>query len=323
MNDAFTGVAHADLAVAVPGAVGDDFNIQDHTPGDRSAFLTFTDVNPALAGAGIQGLGSDVVIRSGQWDVSSLGFHDTTYVSASGNGEWVVFGEGSAQPVGRVIMYDAAVDRVSGAVPVSALMINSSETVRGVGLNNDGTLGVVLGSLEASFFSYDPFSPPTLSRQGGVAVTPGGSGAALHPLHANSQSLDNPGGFYQPDIHMAFVGSGDGAVEIFDTFHSALSGRLFIKDLPSGPLKAVLPFPGDNAAFTCATRVVRDRSGTNIGEAVEIFAGGNFATPHPASGGPTEDSCIVVKLVGITSGGGVVVIDVRKGDVLRFHPSRP
>jgi len=30
----------------------------------------------------------------------------------------------------------------------------------------------------------------------------------------------------------------------------------------------------------------------------------------------------VVKLVGITDRGGVVVIDVRKSDVLRFHPTR-
>lgn len=101
-----------------------------------------------------------------------------------------------------------------------------------------------------------------------------------------------------------------------------MSGKLYIKDLPSGPLKAVLPFPGDNVGLTCATRVVLDDVGNNIGDAVEIFQGGDFNTPHPAGGGPTEDSCIVVKLVGITDVGGVVVVDVRKSDVLRLHPSR-
>ncbi|MCH7890733.1 MAG: hypothetical protein IH921_04435, partial [Gemmatimonadetes bacterium] len=59
-----------------------------------------------------------------------------------------------------------------------------------------------------------------------------------------------------------------------------------------------------------------------IGEAVEIFQGGNFDTPHPASGPPTEDACIVVKLIGITDVGGVVVVDVRKSDVLSLHPTR-
>jgi len=175
---------------------------------------------------------------------------------------------------------------------------------------------VALGSVEASFFSTD------LRLQGSSIITPGGSGAVLHPLHANSKSLDNPTGLYQPDTHMGFVGSGDRAIDIIDTFHFFRAGRIFIKDLPSGPLKAVLPFPGDNAGLTCATRAVFDQSGDNIGEAIAIFAGGDFNTPHPASGGPTEDACIVVKLVAITDVSGVVVIDVRKSDVLNLYPSR-
>ena len=259
---------------------------------------------------------NDVVVRPGRWSVENVGFHDTTYVSASGNGGWVVFGEGSLSPVGRIIMYEALTDVVSGAISVADLMINGSETVRGIGLNNDGTLGVALGSLEASFFSTD------LRLQGSTVITPGGSGAVLHPLHANSLSLDNPTGLYQPDTHLAFVGTGDKTVEIIDTFHFIKSGRIFTKDLPSGPLKAVLPFPGDNAGLTCTTRVVLDQSGANIGSAIEIFAGGDFNSLHPAAGGPTEDACIVVKLVGITDVGGVVVVDVRKSDVLELHPSR-
>ena len=51
-------------------------------------------------------------------------------------------------------------------------------------------------------------------------------------------------------------------------------------------------------------------------------AGGDFNTPHPAIGGLTEDACTVVKLVGITDVGGVVVVDVRKSDVLSLHPTR-
>jgi hypothetical protein len=250
--ETFTGVAHADFVAAVPTGGDDNLNFQDHTPGDLSDFLTFTDVTPAATATGIQGLGGDAIVRAGRWSVPNVGFHDTTYVSSSGNGGWVVFGEGSVSPVGRVIMYEALTDVVSGSIAVSDLMINGSETVRGIGLNNDGTLGVALGSQEASFFSTD------LRLQGSAVITPGGSGAALHPLHANSRSIDNPTGLYQPDTHMAFVGSGDKTIEIIDTFHFFKSGRIFTKDLPSGPLKAVLPFPGDNAGLTCATRVVLD-----------------------------------------------------------------
>lgn len=315
-SDAFTGLAHVDFATDVRGATDDTFTIEDHTPGDRNDFITATAGSPAEAVTAIQLLGSDVLIRPGQWDVENIGFRDTTYVSASGNGGWVVFGEGSRSPTGRVIMYEANADVISGGIAVDDLLINGSETVRGVGLNYDGTLGVALGSLEAAFFSTD------LRLQGTALITPGASGAVLHPLHANSKSVDNPTGLYQPDTHMAFVGSGDLTIDIIDTFHFIKSGRIYIKDLPSGPLKAVLPFVEDNAGLTCSTRAVFDESGNNIGEAVEIFQGGDFNTPHPASGGPTEDACVVVKLVGITNVGGVVVVDVRKSDMLRLHPSR-
>ena len=248
--------------------------------------------------------------------MESLGFHDTTYVVASGDRDWVVFGEGSIQPVGRVIMYDAVADVVSGSISIDDLLINGSETVRGVGLNHDGTLGVALGSLEAAFFSTD------LRLQGTALITPGGAGAALHPLHANSKSVLNSGGVYLPDTHLSFVGSGDRTIDIIDTFHFNHSGRIYIKDVPAGPLQAVLPFPEDNVGLTCALTNVVDNVGATIGQAVEIYQGGDFNLPHPAIGGPTEDSCIVVKLVGITDRGGVVVVDVRKSDVLRFHPTR-
>ena len=284
-------------------------------PGDRSSNATGHGDDAAAAAAAIGGA-NDVITRAGRWSVENVGFHDTTYVSASGNGAWVVFGEGSISPVGRIIMYEAATDVVSGAIAVSDLMINGSETVRGIGLNNDGTLGVALGSLEASFFTTD------LRLQGSQVITPGGSGAVLHPLHADARSLDNLTEVYQPSTHLAFVGSGSKAIEIIDTFHFGIAGRIFTKDLPSGPLKAVLPFAGDNAGLTCASTPVVDRFGAGIGSAIEIFAGGNFNTPHPASGPPTEDACIVVKLVGITDVGGVVVVDVRKSDVLELHPTR-
>ena len=121
---------------------------------------------------------------------------------------------------------------------------------------------------------------------------------------------------------MAFVGTGERTVDIVDTFHFFRSGRIFIRDVVSGPLRAVLPFAADNVGNICQTTPVTDRTGAVIGDAVEIFAGGDFRNPHPATGGPTEDRCVVLKLFGVTDQGGVVVIDVRKSDILRNHPSR-
>ena len=67
---------------------------------------------------------------------------------------------------------------------------------------------------------------------------------------------------------------------------------------------------------------VHDTTGT-IGNAISIFQNGNFDTPYPATQPTaTDDRCIVVKLFGVTNTGGVVVVDVRKADILRDHPSR-
>ena len=314
-SDDFTGVAHADNVFAVQGPFNDSVQVNDHTPGSLNTLITGIDNNAATAVGQAVAVGSDAIARPGRWSVPNLGFHDTTFVSASGDGGWVVFGEGSTDPVGRIIMFEAVQDAISDAIEVDDLMINASETVRGIGLNYDGTLGIARGQ-DAYFFTTD------LRLQGRRVLPPGGAGAVLHPLHANAKSLQNTGGVYRPDTHLGFVGTGDRTIVIIDTFHFFRSGRIFIKDVPSGPLRAVLPFPEDNANFTCTSSTVTDQAGNTIGSAVEVFAGGNFNNPHPASGGPTEDSCIVVKLVGITDAGGVVVVDVRKSDLLRDHPSR-
>ena len=314
-SEDFTGVAHADNVFAVQGPFNDSVQVNDHTPGSLNTLITGIDNNAATAVGQAVAVGSDAIARPGRWSVPNLGFHDTTYVSASGDGGWVVFGEGSVDPVGRIIMYEAVQDAISVAIEVDDLMINASETVRGIGLNYDGTLGIARGQ-DAYFFTTD------LRMQGRRVLPPGGAGAVLHPLHANAKSLQNTGGVYRPDTHLGFVGTGERTIVIIDTFHFFRSGRIFIKDVPSGPLRAVLPFPEDNANFICASSTVTDQAGNTIGSAIEVYAGGDFNTPHPASGGPTEDSCIVVKLVVITDAGGVVVVDVRKSDLLRDHPTR-
>ena len=84
---------------------------------------------------------------------------------------------------------------------------------------------------------------------------------------------------------------------------------------------SVLPFPTDNTAFQCSTIPVQDKRGNTIGNAVQIYESGDFLRPI-APDGITEDRCVVMKLFATTSGGGVVVIDVRKADVLKEHPER-
>lgn len=320
----FWRVGHVD---AVGG--GASITFFDHTPGDPTSTLVGTAAGsvpdaPDSAAALIQPQSDIFIVKGQRWNINNVGFSDTTFVAASGDGGWVVFGDGNVSPVGRVIMYNAAADVISGSIAVGDLMSNAGEQVEGIGLNYDGTMGVVRGVGQVSFFT------PDLRLQGSPSLSiTGGSGAVLHPLHADAQSLTNPVGEYRPDTHLAFIGTGEHTVDVYDTFKFRRIGRVFIRDNINGPLRAALPFDADNKDATgtplnCHKEMVTDQSGNDIGEAIQIFQGGDFLNPWPADAGPggTEDRCVVVKLYGVTDSGGVAVINVRKSDVLRDHPSR-
>lgn len=300
--------------------------LYDHVPGFPDQVITgYAQTGngelPTDAWVDLVQQGSDAyMVEGARWNVPSLGFQDTTYVAGSGDGGWVAIGEGARSPVARVLMYRArpgGSTGLSGYVQVADLLTNPSEQVKGLGVNYDGTLTVVRG-LEAAYFIS-----PDLRLQGlteiPLAVT--GAGAALHPLHANFRTLENQSGQYRPDTHLSFVGTGERTIDIIDTFKFLRVGRVAIRDVIVGPLKAILPFPEDNAGFQCATTDVTDQAGNFIGQAVQLYEGGDFNSPIPPNG-ITEDRCVVAKLFGTTSSGGVVVVDVRKADVLREHPER-
>jgi hypothetical protein len=148
-----------------------------------------------------------------------------------------------------------------------------------------------------------------------------GAGGSFHPLHANQKTLENFVGQYHPDTHLAFAGTAGGEIDIIDTFKFTRIGQITLRDRVIGPLRATLPFPGDNAGLTCSTVPVQDLAGKPIGNAVRLYNNEDFTQPLPATGS-TEDACIVVNLFAITDVGGVVVVPVRKSDVLKYHPNR-
>lgn len=336
-NDAddFWAVAHIDSIGTAIDTVGmidgvpvlaAALTLFDHVPGFPDQVIlgraaTSAGEVPTDAWEELVAQGSDAhIVVGARWNVPSLGFQDTTFVAASGDGGWVAVGEGARAPVARVLMYEASPDEVtalSGVIPVADLFGNASEEVRGVGMNYDGTLGVARGRFAAYFFD------PDLRLQGmtEIPLAETGSGAALHPLHAHQKTQRNVAGEYRPDTHLAFVGTGQRTVDIIDTWRFRRIGRIAIRDVVNGPLRAVLPFPEDNAGLTCSTVAVNDKRGTYIGDAVQLYNGNDFNNPIGPNG-VSEDRCVVVKLFGTTSAGGVVVIDVRKGDILREHPAR-
>jgi hypothetical protein len=81
---------------------------------------------------------------------------------------------------------------------------------------------------------------------------------------------------------LSFVGTERNTIRIVGTDHYLSRGEIPIRDRVTGPLRAAEPLPQDNQGMTC----------------------------------PGNPNCVVVKLYGVTSAGGVVVVPVRARDIL-------
>jgi hypothetical protein len=216
---------------------------------------------------------SDIFWRYGNWDLLAVGLADTTYVDASGDHEWVAFGEGGKTTPSRIIFWDSNASQIHRRLLVSDLVNNASEAVRGVDLNRDGSLGASRGKVASYFYRTD------LRLQGSVTqVAEGGSGTVLHPDHPSYVQ-----GLPSSERTLAFLGTGDNKIKILDTVHFTERGELEIRDVIMGPFRSAPPLPSDNGGL-----------GRNCG----------------------GSNCVVVKLYGMTDRGELVVVDVRRKDIL-------
>jgi len=339
-SEDFWAIAHLDsigsgidtVALTVDTLTGDTtafvaagLTLFDHVPGFPDSILTAT-ANTTTADpvenawSRLSSQGSDIFVGPGsRWNIPGFAFADTTYVTASGDGGWVLIGEGATTPTGRVMMYRASqhdTTDLSSTLRVWDELTNAADFVTGVGLNYDGTLGVARGNA-AYFFDTEL----QLNGTVGLSAGGGGSGAALHPLHANQKTLENFTGAYRPDTHLAFVGTAEGTIDIIDTFKFTRIGQITIRDRITGPLRAVLPSAADNDGLTCASIPVTGKAGNAIGNAIQLYEGEDFIQPILPDG-VTEDACVVIKLFATTSANGVVVVPVRKVDIFKYHPNR-
>lgn len=257
-------------------ADGATFTIWDHEPGHPGRTIRIGPVEPddMLAVLDslrtIEGRRVDVLWYADHtWNVDAIGLSDTTFVAASGDRRWVAFGEGATGPTGRIMLWNAALSRLSSVVNISDLVGNASERVLGVALNENGSLGVARGQQAAYFFTNDLRHQGRFERD----LVGGAGGVTLHPGHATINGSD--------ETTLAFAGTGRKSIKIIDTFHFYERGEILIRDDVIGPLRASLPLPSDNAGLSC----------------------------------PMDDRCVIAKLYGVTSTGGVVVVNVRRRDL--------
>jgi hypothetical protein len=271
-------IFHVDsVAIVKPDpnlAVSDTLVLYDHPYGQLGPTIESRDVLPPDAVTEIRGLGSDAFTILNM-DMTSLELTDTTFVAASGDRQWVGFGEGNTQGgTGRIMMVNdlpatAAPGFFSPAVTVTDIVDNASEKVFGLAIDATG-LQVTSHGLQTYMAALDlPFH---LRLDGVYDSFDNGAGVAYHPLANSTLSL--------AENRVSFSATASGVIEVIDVAHYNNRGRFVTKGNLYGPLRASLPLPGDNAGLTC----------------------------------PGDVNCIVLKLFGLTSS-GMVVIDVRASDI--------
>jgi hypothetical protein len=179
--------------------------------------------------------GADVV-GVPNFDIKSLGLRDTTFVAASGDRQWIAFGEAHTDSAGRVMMVQNPGNFFSPSMNVKDLVNNASERIFGLALNSDGSTAAAHG-LESYFFETQ-FSLH-LRLQGKVNTFDSGSGIAFHP--------DNRDGLPDGDArNTAFVASANGTIEIVDTYHYTSRGTLPVRANLYGPIRVTGRFPNDD-----------------------------------------------------------------------------
>jgi len=226
------------IGASLPSSsASDTLFIWDHPYGQKTGSIAVLDTIPlnAVAAAVAGGSDAEAVLRL---DVTSLPLTDTTFAAASGNGNWVAFGEGHTTGAGRVVLVADSAGPVpqffSPLVTISDLTDNASEQVFGLALDLTG--GTVASHGTQAFFA-DVDDPFHLRLQGKYDSFDNGAGITFHPL-ADGILTPSP-------QRIAFVAASSGVIEVVDIAYYINRGKLQLKNPIYGPLRASGPMPGD------------------------------------------------------------------------------
>jgi hypothetical protein len=226
------------IGAALPTSQNSDtLFIWDHPYGQRSGVIAVHDTIPTNAIAQAVAGGSDAELQL-RLDITSLGLTDTTFVAASGNRNWIAFGEGHKTGAGRVVMVADSTPNgpnfFSPPVTIADLTDNASEQVFGLALDLSGNTVASHGTQSYFASVSDPFH---LRLQGKYDSFDDGAGVVFHP------AADGP---LTPEAQrLAFVGARSGVIEVVDVAYYVNRARLQLKNPIYGPLRASLPMPGD------------------------------------------------------------------------------
>ena len=241
-------VANIDDAGVTPApatsSANDALTLCDHASGSAAVPTCVTSTGGILAAIDALKLAvpqTDIDAKP-NLDENSIGLSDTTFATASGDGKWIAFGEGHTGTYGRALMLqdDGTVpDRytyASPAINILDLIKNAANQVYGIALDKTGKTVGIHGA-ESYFATVD--QPFNLRLQGSKSTFSQGAGIAFHP---NADGVTTP-----QQNRLAFVASANGSIEMIDiAYYDYQRGALATKYNLYGPLRASLPFPGDD-----------------------------------------------------------------------------
>jgi hypothetical protein len=242
-------VANVDYASVTPASASslnnDALTLCDHASGTTDAQTCATTTNgiQATIDALLAAVPTSDVEAGVNLDESSLGLSDTTFAAASGDGQWVTFGEGNTtRAYGRdfLLRDDGTVPGkytyASPAINVADLINNAADKIYGVALDKTGkTLGI---HGQESYFAAVS-QPFTQRLQGKKSTFAQGAGITFHPNADGTTTTASD--------RLAFVASANGSIEMVDiAYYDFSRGSLATKYNLYGPLRASLPFPGDD-----------------------------------------------------------------------------
>lgn len=214
----------------------------DHPYGQKTgAALSNIDSTVAGAVAGLQAKGPSDVFLVRNLDVASLALTDTTFAAASGNSQWIAFGEGNTKSrAGRLMLVNDPSGPMPGffspSVTVTDILDNASEPVFGIAIDKTGDMVAAHGAQSYFAAIQDPFH---LRLQGKYDSFDTGAGIAFHP---DANGVITPSG-----ARLAFVASSNGTIELMDVAYYVNRGKLNIKGQLYGPLRVSRRFASDPA----------------------------------------------------------------------------
>lgn len=235
------------IIITNTNGAGNFLGFYDHPAGQDTGLIARFDADPVRAMDSLAAHGSDVV-KVYHLDPTTLALNDTTFVAASGNRNWVAFGQGntSGAPGKVVAVADSTAvgpNSLSPSVQVTDLVNNASQPVFGLAVDKDGSVVGMHGNSTSLASGQNPYS---LRLQGTYPALNGGTGIAFDPLAAGDTT--------NQANRLVFMSSGN-AIQIADIFHysnratvCATTGALCgipLKYSTYGPLRASLPLPSD------------------------------------------------------------------------------